>query len=192
MLPVLTVQSTMAAEAAAVGPQRIQGPSGARFRGPLAHDDGLLRVQIYTASDVAGGRPTLVRGTTASLDGEIVAFLPEGGGPELQVPRAEVQIYTVDALGSFRTHFVVSAARQQPSGAPSASFMLYRRVPPLSSLWSRAAPFVTSRAQSKPGACSGRARLEGDTRNTLGCGEGEMGGSSIHWWCPNYEKPAYR
>ena len=86
----LPVQSTMAAEAAAAGPQRIQGPSGARFRGPLAHDDGLLRVQIYTASDVAGGRPTLVRGTTASLDGEIVAFLPEGGGPELQVPRAEV------------------------------------------------------------------------------------------------------
>ena len=85
MLPVLTVQSTMAAEAAAVGPQRIQGPSGARFRGPVAHDDGLLRVQIYTASDVAGGRPTLVRGATASLDGLPALTV---SGPPLRPPQA--------------------------------------------------------------------------------------------------------
>ena len=114
----LPVQSTMAAEAAAAGPQRIQGPSGARFRGPLAHDDGLLRVQIYTASDVAGGRPTLVRGATASLDGEIVAFLPESGGPEMQVPRAECLSLPTRVLGSPRAHFGTAPRGNSPSSVP--------------------------------------------------------------------------
>ena len=81
---------SMTAKAAVADEWRIQGRTGARFRGPLDGDDGLLRIQIYVASDTPGKGPTLVRGTTASLDGEFITFLPEAGGAELQVPCAEV------------------------------------------------------------------------------------------------------
>ena len=58
--------------------QRVQGCTGARFRGPVSDDDRRIRVQIYVGSQI-------VRGTTGDLSGEQVTFVPDDGSETREV-----------------------------------------------------------------------------------------------------------